>query len=284
MVKVAMEGLKKSKDRLKLKKKKKSRISSRIEEEQQQQQKEELMSEGVETDEGNDSMLTMKKKKKRKLKDKSLVEKKVKKSKKGEGIKMKNDTKNDGVLQEEVDDKNPKVKKSGKMAKRKISQVLRESADAETDEANEVYEIPSVDDDCSKGMKKWVTEYHQRRPGLEILQQEIDDFIVAYETRKEKERKEREALAADGGWTVVTHHKGRKKTMDAESGIAVGSIAEAVVLEKIAKKKNKEPAKDFYRFQRREAQRNEVMMLQSKFEQDKKRIQQLKAARKFRPF
>ncbi|KAF3789643.1 hypothetical protein EJ110_NYTH17927 [Nymphaea thermarum] len=232
---MAVEGLKKSKDHLKLKKKKKSQTSSHIEEEQQQQ-KEELMSEGVERDEGNDSMLTMKKKKKkRKLMDKSLLEKKVKKSKKGEGIKMKNDTKNDGVLLEEVDVQNSKVKKSGKMAKRKISQALRGTADAETDEANEVYEIPSVDDDCSKGMKKWVTEYHQRRPGLEILQQGIDDFIVAYEARKEKERKEREALAAEGGWTVVTHHK-------------------------------------------------EVMILQSKFEQDKKRIQQLKAARKFRPF
>ena len=71
-----------------------------------------------------------------------------------------------------------------------------------------------------------------------------------------QERKEREALAAEGGWTVVTHHKGRKKTTDAESGVTVGSVAQAVVEDKVAKKKQKEVGLNFYRFQRKEAQRN----------------------------
>ncbi|CAN6443180.1 unnamed protein product [Victoria cruziana] len=279
MVKMAVEHLKKSKNRLKLKKKKRSLISSQMEEQQRQQ--EVCRSEVLERGEDNDSMVSMKKNKKKKQSmDKSFVEKKAKKSKKAEGIKKDNNE----VLQEEADVKNSKLKKSGKKTRKDISQGLKETADTETDEANGIYEIPLVDVDSSKGMKKWVIEYHQSRPGLEILQQEIDDFIVAYEARKEKERKEKEALAAEGGWTVVTHHKGRKKTTDAESGIAVGSVAEAAVLEKIAKKKNREPAKDFYRFQRREARRNEVIMLQSKFELDKKRIQQLRAARRFRPF
>lgn len=99
-----------------------------------------------------------------------------------------------------------------------------------------------------------------------------------------QERKEKEALAAEGGWTVVVHHKGRKKTTDSESGIAVGSVAQAAVENKMTKKKHKEVGQDFYRFQRREAQRNEIMTLQSKFEEDKKRLQQMRAARKFRPY
>ncbi|KAB2610413.1 cylicin-1-like [Pyrus ussuriensis x Pyrus communis] len=123
---------------------------------------------------------------------------------------------------------------------------------------------------------EWIMEYHQSRPGLKVLQQRIDQFM---------EKKEKEARAADGGWTVVVHHKGRKKTTDAESGITVGSVAQAALEDKEAKKKRTEVAGlDFYRFQRKEAQRNEIMMLQSKFEQDKKRIQQLRAARKFRPY
>lgn len=73
-----------------------------------------------------------------------------------------------------------------------------------------------------------------------------------------QERKEREALAAEGGWTVVVHHKGRKKTTDAESGIAVGSVALAAVEDKMAEKKKKEVGLDFYRFQRREAKRNGI--------------------------
>ncbi|AET04201.1 ribosomal RNA-processing protein [Medicago truncatula] len=72
-----------------------------------------------------------------------------------------------------------------------------------------------------------------------------------------QERKAKEALAAEGGWTVVRHHK----------GLGCSRVHQ-----------------DFYRFQEREAQRNELMELQSKFEEDKKRLRQLRAARKFRPY
>jgi ribosomal RNA-processing protein 7 len=71
-----------------------------------------------------------------------------------------------------------------------------------------------------------------------------------------QERKAKEALAAEGGWTVVEHHRGRKKTTDSESGIAVGSVAQAAVENKLARKKPKELGLDFYRFQKRDAQRN----------------------------
>ncbi|KAL7094587.1 hypothetical protein ACP275_11G113700 [Erythranthe tilingii] len=181
--------------------------------------------------------------------------------------------------------------KSKKAAKRKqrsravanelsVDSLLEKGEDVE----DEVYEMSSGDEDNSKGMKKWIMQYHQSRPGLEVLQERIDDFIVAHEAKEEQAKLEREAKAAEGGWTVVVHHKGRKKTTEDETGVAVGSVAQAAVLDKMAKKKNKEVGLDFYRFQKREAQRNEVMMLQSKFEEDKKRIQQLRAARKFRPY
>ncbi|XP_008784327.1 ribosomal RNA-processing protein 7 homolog A-like isoform X2 [Phoenix dactylifera] len=182
--------------------------------------------------------------------------------------------------------KTEKVKKARKSKKkdlhvppdeRKLEENHREIDPAKVDE------ISSVDEDCSRGMKKWLISYKESRPGLKVLQQRIDEFVTAYEVQQEQERKEREAHAAEGGWTVVVHHKGRKKTTDSETGITVGSVAQAAVMDKMANKK-KEVALDFYRFQRREARRNEVMMLQSKFEQDKKRIQQLRAARKFRPY
>ncbi|XP_061342965.1 uncharacterized protein LOC133289108 [Gastrolobium bilobum] len=121
---------------------------------------------------------------------------------------------------------------------------------------DEIYVISSGDEDCSKGMKKWIMEYHESRQGLNVLQQKIDDFITAHEEKLEEERREREARAAEGGWTVVVHQKGRKKTTDSESGVAVGSVAQAAVENKLAKKKHKEVGLDFYRFQKKEAQRN----------------------------
>ncbi|RVW44767.1 Ribosomal RNA-processing protein 7-like A [Vitis vinifera] len=177
-----------------------------------------------------------------------------------------------------------RTSKSKKAAKNKEEKITKSSKKQVENEPDEVYHISSGDEDCSKGMKKWIMEYHQSRPGLKILQQRIDEFITAHEAEEEQARKEREARASEGGWTVVVHHKGRKKTTDSESGIAVGSVAQAAVMDKMGKKKSKEIGLNFYRFQRREAQRNELMMLQSKFEQDKKRIQQLRAARKFRPY
>ncbi|KAK4426291.1 Ribosomal RNA-processing protein 7A [Sesamum alatum] len=185
--------------------------------------------------------------------------------------------------------KKGKSKKPGKIEKKKQFVANELSSDnllekRGEDAEDEVYQMSSGDEDYSKGMRKWITRYHQSRPGLKLLQEKIDDFIMAHEAREEQARVEREAQAAEGGWTVVVHHKGRKKTTDAESGIAVGSVAQAAVLDKMAQKKKKEVGLDFYRFQKREAHRNEIMMLQSKFEQDKKRIQQLRAARKFRPY
>ncbi|KAI9123236.1 hypothetical protein K1719_006125 [Acacia pycnantha] len=180
--------------------------------------------------------------------------------------------------------KSKKAKKKRKKEAHSVKEALNSPENGGVTDQDEVYSISSGDEDCSKGMKKWITEYHQSRPGLQALQDQIDDFITAHEEKLEEERNEREASAAEGGWTVVVHHKGRKKTTDPESGIVVGSVAQAAVEQKAAKKKHKEVALNFYRFQKKEAQRNEIMMLQSKFEEDKKRLRQLRASRKFRPY
>ncbi|XP_051114492.1 uncharacterized protein LOC127240084 isoform X2 [Andrographis paniculata] len=197
---------------------------------------------------------------------------------------------------EEGFESEPKAKKLRKSRKKK-----RENIDTENDDVSgtqdgtlaekkgedvedDCYEMSSGDEDYSKGMTKWISQYHRSRPGLKVLQERIDDFIMNHEAQEAKARAEREAQVAEGGWTVVVHHKGRKKTTDTETGVAVGSVAQAAVLDKMSKKKKKEVGLNFYRFQKKEAQMNEIMMLQSKFEQDKKRIQQLRAARKFRPY
>ncbi|KAG6497761.1 hypothetical protein ZIOFF_045667 [Zingiber officinale] len=201
-----------------------------------------------------------------------------------------------------IKEKVKKNEKSKKVIDLHISKNNSELGILNTVDAIKVDEISLVDEDSSCGMRisslvsisqnmadltptfsEWINDYKQNRPGLKILQERIDEFIIAHEAQLEKEKKEREAQAAEGGWTVVVHHKGRKKTTDPESGIAVGSVAQAAVLDNMAKKKTK-VAEDFYRFQKREARRSEIMMLQSKFEQDKKRIKQLRDARKFKPY
>ncbi|KAL3643845.1 hypothetical protein CASFOL_011777 [Castilleja foliolosa] len=153
--------------------------------------------------------------------------------------------------------KNPgKTKKKSRSVKNEVTpDKLLESREEDTQD--EVYQMSSGDEDSSKGMKKWITQYQQTRPGLELLQERIDEFIMDHEAKEEQARVKREAQAAEGGWTVVVQHRGRKKTTDAESGVAVGSVAQAAVLDKMSKKKTKEVGIDFYRFQKREAHRND---------------------------
>ncbi|MCL7022821.1 hypothetical protein MKW94_017073 [Papaver nudicaule] len=192
--------------------------------------------------------------------------------------------KSEGVPKRRKKDKSKKAEKKETKALLLSKSTSKPVLKRNESPADEVYRITSGDEDCSKGMKKWMTEYRQNRPGLKELQRKIDEFIVAHDKREDEAKKEREKATEIEGFTVVKHHKGRKKTTDSESGTAVGSVSQAAVLDKMAKKKSKEVGIDFYRFQRRDAQRNEIMMLQSKFEQDKKRVQQLRAARKFKPY
>ncbi|CAD5333413.1 unnamed protein product [Arabidopsis thaliana] len=165
------------------------------------------------------------------------------KEKKGKMNKTKKKRKAEEITRSSVEDlkRESKFKKSNKKKKMDMTSKRENKIEEEED----VYQISSGDEDCTRGMKKWVSDYYEGRPGLDELQKRIDDFMTAHEERLEQ----------------------------------------AALEDKIAKKKQSEPvAHGFYRFQRRDAQRSELLALQSKFEEDKKRIQQLRAARRFKPF
>jgi len=65
-------------------------------------------------------------------------------------------------------------------------------------------------------------------------------------------------------------------------GVAAGAAQAAAAA--AAAKKDTAVLGDFYRFQQRERKRNEVVDLRRAFEEDKKRLVQLKNARKFKPY
>ena len=90
------------------------------------------------------------------------------------------------------------------------------------------------------------------------------------------------AAAGDEGWTVVGASKGRRKTTDGE-GTAVGGVSVAKA-ERRRGSAAPQGHPDFYRHQVRDKQRQAVAELRLKFEEDKRRISELRAARKFRPY
>lgn len=80
---------------------------------------------------------------------------------------------------------------------------------------------------------------------------------------------------------MVQRHKGRKKNAG-EGGVTVGAVAAAAAGARAAKKRTIEHT-DFYRFQQREKRRNELLELRERFEEDKRRLAELKAVRRFKP-
>ena len=100
--------------------------------------------------------------------------------------------------------------------------------------------------------------------------------------------------------------QGRRKTTDA-GGTAVGAVAAAAALTKHSKVQARGPppgcaaavpaaacdqmssvqdkgVPDFYRWQKRENRRTELMELQKSFESDQQRIAELRKARRFKPY
>ena len=106
--------------------------------------------------------------------------------------------------------------------------------------------------------------------------------MEAWEAEEALKRQERESAAGGDGWTVVGGGKGRKKTRD-DRGTAVGAVAAALVEGRREKGKKKLEG-NFYRFQRRERRRDEVLELRQRFEEDRKRVAAMRKDRQFKPY
>jgi ribosomal RNA-processing protein 7 len=83
------------------------------------------------------------------------------------------------------------------------------------------------------------------------------------------------------GFTLVG--KSTKKTNTDQFGGSVQSIKKEEA-EKLKTKTKTKGLVDFYRFQKREQKRKELVDLRLKFEQDKKKVEQMKNDRRFRPY
>ncbi|XP_071797032.1 ribosomal RNA-processing protein 7 homolog A-like [Asterias amurensis] len=130
------------------------------------------------------------------------------------------------------------------------------------------------------GYKKWCSEYSRGRPNSEDLQKDIDDFMQDHDTKvheAEKESEAQEGVPDDEGWVTVT----RKS---AKPAVARTEKNQRRLRAKERKKREKTELLNFYTFQMRETKREHIAELRKKFEEDKVKIAEMKAARKFKPF
>lgn len=135
-----------------------------------------------------------------------------------------------------------------------------------------------------RGLKAWVQRHKAQRPGTAALQKQLDDWVAHWEEEEAARQREREAAMAGDGWTVVVRSKGRKRAREAAGVSTVsGGIAQAAAQAAAEGSKGK-PYEDFYRFQQRDKRRNELVDLRTRFQEDRKRIAELRASRNFKPY
>ena len=147
---------------------------------------------------------------------------------------------------------------------------------------------PPPEESCeAAGLAQWVAEYRALRPGLWPLQAQLDAWAAADEAAEAGARAESEAAAAadEDGWTVVGGtKKGRAGKARDERGTVVGGVAPARAASHSVAKGKTEIHPDFYRHQRKEAQREAVAQLRTRFTKDQERIAALRRERAFRPY
>ncbi|KAK9852561.1 hypothetical protein WJX84_007170 [Apatococcus fuscideae] len=158
-----------------------------------------------------------------------------------------------------------------------------EGLQAAYDAANDrrVLEIELEEPTAPFGLKGWVKEHQAKFPGNDILKKQLDAQLEAFEAAKKQQAAAAAAAEADG-WTTVTRQKGRKRNSN-DAGITVAGVAAPAALAKQAAAAKRKPNVGFYRFQQREKRVNELEELRRKFADDKRRVAELRAARKFRP-
>ena len=134
-----------------------------------------------------------------------------------------------------------------------------------------------------QGVKLWCKEYNDSFLDAKVLIPQINAELEAFD-RAEKEKKASSATTEeqdDDGWTVVTKANSKRVIVDANQ-------ADKKLLRKNKKKDDKrqrliENVGDLYSIKKVEKS-NRLDELKQKFENDKKRVNELKKNRKFKPY
>lgn len=146
-----------------------------------------------------------------------------------------------------------------------------------------VLTLNSKDNKCLVGLARWCMEYNNSICDEAKMKEEIEAYMRDYDERiadkiaREKAMKEKQE--EEDGWVTVT---GRKKR--GQFALPRKESALNKVQRKEEQKNKKKELLNFYTFQIRESKKQNLAELRKKFELDKKRLQDIKSKRTFKPF
>lgn len=126
------------------------------------------------------------------------------------------------------------------------------------------------------GVKKWLNEYQESIINRDQTEKEIEAFMANYDQQLQTE-KESPNEPDDDGWITVT-----KKSRN--PGIARKESVTNKIRMRSENSKKKKELLNFYTFQIRESKMKHLASLRQKFDEDKKKIENMKNNRRFKPF
>lgn len=129
------------------------------------------------------------------------------------------------------------------------------------------------------GIHKWIDEYNNSVLQHKILKERVEEFMKTHDQKlKEQEKKEKLLEQEDDeGWITVTK-RGKVQSF------ARTEKVENKIMAKEEKNKKRKELQNFYTFQIRESKMKHIVALRQKFEEDKRKIAQIKQSRRFKPF
>ncbi|KAF9058201.1 ribosomal RNA-processing protein 7-domain-containing protein [Panaeolus papilionaceus] len=149
---------------------------------------------------------------------------------------------------------------------------------------------PSAPEEPS-GLSHYQALYELLRPPADSIKAHVDSSIELYdyEVAKKKQKskyKKGEAIVDEDGFTVVTRGGAYGKTLGGGVGVASKRFQRSGESggRNRGNKKEKKEKEGFYSFQKAEKQRSELMELKRKWEEDKAKVDKLKASRSFKPY
>ncbi|XP_038223592.1 ribosomal RNA-processing protein 7 homolog A [Zerene cesonia] len=152
---------------------------------------------------------------------------------------------------------------------------------SELDNALKLTELQPLNSDghTNFGIKKWFSEYNQNVMKPKDLKESIEKFMQNYDEKVKKELEEEKKLEQEDeeGWVTVTK-RGKVQSF------ARTEKVENKIMANEEKSKKKKELKNFYTFQIRESKMKHIVSLRQKFEEDKRKIAQIKQSRRFKPF
>ncbi|KAG9218793.1 hypothetical protein CCMSSC00406_0001093 [Pleurotus cornucopiae] len=148
-------------------------------------------------------------------------------------------------------------------------------------------------DSAPSGLAHYMQLYSSLRPPLDVVRAHADSSIDLYEyelakSRQNSKYKKGEAIVDDDGFTLVTRGGAYGKTLGGGVGVASKQFTATAGRGgggRMRKQKKESKEKEgFYAFQKAEKQRKELMDLKQRWEEDKVKVEKLKASRRFKPY